>query len=80
MHCLRFACGILIAMSIMLLNEFVYSARFYETDGGGRWCRRLVLNILQQSKKNKNGDEQSDSQTGQYLTGRSVWTDDKIEY
>lgn len=35
MHCLRFACGILIAMSIMLLNEFVYPARFYETDGGG---------------------------------------------
>lgn len=33
-HCLRFTCGKLIAMSIMLLNEFVYPAQFTKNDGG----------------------------------------------
>lgn len=32
-HCLRFTCGKLIAMSIMLLNEFVYPAQFTKMMG-----------------------------------------------
>lgn len=43
-HCLRFACGKLIAMSIMKLNEFVYPAQF----------TRLMGEVVQPSSSKQN--------------------------
>lgn len=50
-HCLRFTCGKLIAMSIMLLNEFVYPAQF--TKMMGEMLQLLSSKLITLSLDNK---------------------------